>query len=97
MTSVNNDERANKIKYCKNSLDHLIDTDKKKVLYKTFNVYSKCAPNSESENYISELTKHNQKLDMIFTENAVGTILDLDKLNDEGLDIIYNFIKSDLK
>ena len=71
--------KKNKIKYCKSSLEHLTDDDKKKVLYQIYNSY--------------EQTDNEKVLRSIFSENAVGTILDLDNLSIEGLDILYLFIK----
>jgi hypothetical protein len=86
-----------KIKYCETSLEHLMDADKEKALYQTFNAYTKYAPDPKSDTYDEELKKHNAELDSVFPENAVGTILNLGKINDEGLDILYKFIKSELR
>jgi hypothetical protein len=94
---MSNESRVTKIKYCETGLDHLVDSDKEKVLYQTFNVYLKYAPIPNSEDYDNKLAAHTQELARIFPENAVGTIIDLSILNDEGLDIMYNFIKAELK
>lgn len=85
-----------KIKYCESSLKYLSYADQENILYQIFNLYSQDRPDDNSENYETELSVYNQKLDRIFSENAVGTILDLDKLNNDGIDLLFSFIKNRL-
>lgn len=94
MTEMNDNlTKAMKIKYCESRLEHLLEEDKKKVLYKVYDSYYQNKPSDIDRD---KLTKFNEELNQVFSQNAVGTMLDLDKLNMSGLDILYNFIKLEL-
>jgi hypothetical protein len=67
-----------KISYCIANLAHMTDNDQKTALYAM---------------YQNALASSDTDIQSQYTQNAGGTVVDLDKITTEQLSILYNFLQ----